>query len=299
MGRIQEGREHRDDDYVYDFGVEPLAEIPALAQRSLEILLNRGGLPQGPANVSSDNHVFSAAMNNGQIIWLQRAEGGLRGYRPLVVIDEPPRTATATLAALTILEGRRADMERLKTILPLLDPTDQTSMEQGLSEGFSALREQSGKKSGRFISDLMAHRPLNFALALLRYYRPNFDSFPRDKQRGLLEECCQRINEVINSVRSLSDFLEHGEPNQDLRDAVKNPHRDIEAVMLRDVEGLKHREIAEILRVDSPETPRGERDYSTVKKMVDRGRDILHRALGKVGWAKMIESMKAELTDDT
>jgi hypothetical protein len=236
-------------------------------------------------------------MDNGQVVWVQRAkQRGIRGYRMVSVMDEPPRTAKATLAALTVLEGRPTDMKRLRAILPLLNPTDQESIEHSMSEAYKRLREQTGKKRSTFIGDLMAHRPLLYAQALLRYYRPDFDNLPPDQQRGLLEKCCDRINEVLDSVRLLADFLQNGGLDRDQRPAVENPHKYVEAAMLRDVEGLKHREIAGILRVDISEKSVVVDDYSAVVKMVGRRRDILRRAFGKDGWDEMVESMRAELS---
>jgi hypothetical protein len=111
-----------------------------------------------------------------------------------------------------------------------------------------------------------------------------------------LEKCCERINDVLDSVRLLGDFLQYGGLDRDPRPAVENPHKYVEAAMLRDVEGLKHREIAGILRVDISEKSGVVDDYSAVGKMVVRGRDILWRAFGKDGWDEMVESMRTELS---
>jgi hypothetical protein len=300
MESIQEGREHRDDDYVYEFDAEALPEISDLAHQWIKILYEDSGLPKVSANTSPDASIGRAVMDNGQIVWVQRADRpGLRGYRMVSVVDEPPRTVKATLAALTVLEGVPADMQRLRTVLSLLDLAGQGSIERSLSEAFKRLREHSGKRRGRFISDLMADRSLRYAHALLRHYRPDFDNLPHDDQLRLLEKCCERVNDTLKSVRLLSDFLEYGGPSKDQRAAVEDPHRDVKAALLADVEGLKHREIAKILRIDRPSTLRGERDYSKVRQMVARGKDVLQRAFGPEGYSKVLESMKAELADDT
>jgi hypothetical protein len=49
-----------------------------------------------------------------------------------------------------------------------------------------------------------------YVLALLRHHRPNFDNLSAVEQQLLLTKCCERVNEVLKSVRLLSDFLEYG-----------------------------------------------------------------------------------------
>jgi hypothetical protein len=49
-----------------------------------------------------------------------------------------------------------------------------------------------------------------YVLAFLRHHRPDFDSLSAVEQQLLLTKCCERVNEVLKSVRLLSDFLEYG-----------------------------------------------------------------------------------------
>jgi hypothetical protein len=281
-------REHH-DDYVYDFSVESTPDTPDLARRCLELLLHHGGLGASP-----DDSARSAE-KGGQRIWLRRADVSTRGYRSVVVEDGLPRTVQGTLAALTVQEGWRADPERLKTILGVLDLTNEASTERSLSEAFEKLRELSSHERGEFISDLMAHRPLLFAIALLRHYRPDFDKLSREGKERLLIECYERVDEVLKSVRLLSSFLTHGGREKRQRAAWKDPHTAVKAALLKDVEGLKHHEIAEIARIDSPDNRRIKRDYPKVRQAIDRGRDILQRAYGPEGYEEIVASMKAEL----
>jgi hypothetical protein len=122
-----------------------------------------------------------------------------------------------------------------------------------------------------------------------------FVAEPRKEQERLLIECCERVNKVLESVRLLSGFLNHSGRGKSQRAARKNPHKDVMAALLRDVEGLSHHKIAKTARIDRPGSSRGERDYSKVRQTIDRGRDILKRAYGSEGYATMVESMKAEL----
>jgi hypothetical protein len=138
--------------------------------------------------------------------------------------------------------------------------------------------------------------PLQFARALLRYYRPNFENLPPEEQHTLLERCCDRVNNVLESTRLLAEFLEYGAPSRDQRPSFGDPQRDVEAAMLKDVEGLTYSRIAEALGIAVPQRSYGAADYSSVGHMVKRGRGILERAYGQQGWPDVAAEMRAELS---
>jgi DNA-directed RNA polymerase specialized sigma24 family protein len=60
------------------------------------------------------------------------------------------------------------------------------------------------------------------------------------------------------------------------------------------VEGMKYREISDTLGVEISENSATVGDYSTVAKMVRRGREILKEAYGHDGWDELAASMKRE-----
>jgi hypothetical protein len=306
--------QEREDLFVS--GVEAYPVLPDLAHRWLEVLLEDGALPttgpgvrmgkklllrrvsENPANRSSDPFTSHALLDNGQTLWVRRAKRrGPKGYRSIDIVDKPTRTTKAVLAALTVLESQQVDLEWLKKLLPFVDPADQVSINDSLRQRFEELGRQGDKEgTSALVGNLVSDRPLRYAHALLRYYRPNFDALPREEQRELLLRCCERINKVLDSIRQLTEFLEYGRPEKDQRPAIENPRRDVEAAMLRDVEAMKYREIAESLKVEIPEKSRCVGDYSTVAKMVSRGRDILERAFTHDGWDEIAESMRADLS---
>jgi hypothetical protein len=63
---------------------------------------------------------------------------------------------------------------------------------------------------------------------------------------------------------------------------------------MRDVEKATYCEIAGRLRISVSEKAKHVGDYSTVSKAVGRGRDILERAFGEVGWRKAAAEMRRE-----
>ena len=64
--------------------------------------------------------------------------------------------------------------------------------------------------------------------------------------------------------------------------------------MLRDVDGLTYREIAEHLDLPISASAREIGDYSKIYKIVVRGRGILERVWSKEGWREKADAMKAE-----
>jgi hypothetical protein len=70
--------------------------------------------------------------------------------------------------------------------------------------------------------------------------------------------------------------------------------RDVKAAVLKDVDGLTYREVAEELGVPLPVDFLVKGDHPAVRRMVIRGRMVLESALGEEGWLSQIEAMKAE-----
>ncbi len=280
--------------------------IPELAAAWLRVLGEDGGLPdvstiaithkgkplnrpvlEDPANMPSDPNTYPARLGNGQVVWVKQDE---RHYgRGAVRVVEKPRRNRAILAALTIMEARTADIDELGNLLPLIDLSHpdgvSKSVDEAADEGFDTWMRLAGAfDSGWF----------KYALALLRYFRPNFDGLAEEEKRDLLLKCCERINKFLEASRHLSEFLEYGAPNRDQRPAVENPGRDVTAAVLRDVEQATHRRIANELLVDVSEKARCVGDYSAMGRMVSRGRNILEQAFGKDEWAEKAEELRSE-----
>jgi hypothetical protein len=137
---------------------------------------------------------------------------------------------------------------------------------------------------------------LEHVVALLRYHKPEFDDLPRHEQLTLIEGACKHINEFLQSLGRLEAFLGYGAPNRNLTPSIREPQRDAKAAILRDVEGLNHREIGERLNIPLPPDFEIKGEHQTVRKMVERGRRILDAAYEEEGWQWKAEAMKAEKT---
>jgi hypothetical protein len=188
------------------------------------------------------------------------------GYKTIEVLDRPLKTQTAIISLLTVLEA---------------GPIDTMRMREALQEGAQSLD-----------SPLQVHE-FRFVLSLLRYHRPSFDELPSEDQVGLIEEICKRVNTFLIASRKLVVFLEYGVPGQDLRPAIENANRDVMAAVFRDVEGLSSPQIAQRFQL-SADNYRIKGGNRGVDKMVERGRNLLEKALGKTGWQEQIDVMKAD-----
>jgi len=207
-----------------------------------------------------------------QLFWVQvnarPLYGDRRGYKPIRVLDKPLRTQTAIISLLTTLEASPIDAERLR---------EELSQENPLIHS-------------------VQYYSYKYVLSLLRYYRPTFDELPHQDQLDLIVETCNRMNSFFTASRQLVEFLEYGVPSRDLRPAIENANRDVNATVLRDVEGLSLSQIAKRLGLSTDETDEqnDKRDYPQVRQMIKRGKKLLEGALGEDGWRKQIEVMKAD-----
>ncbi len=129
---------------------------------------------------------------------------------------------------------------------------------------------------------------------LLRYHSPGFDDLTQEERADLIVETCSHINEFVEVLHKLMTFLEHGKPKRRGPAATKVASRDIKAAVLREVDGLSNRQIAEVLCINLPADLLIKGDHPTVRKMVRRGRSALIAALGEEGWQAQVQAMKDE-----
>ncbi len=135
---------------------------------------------------------------------------------------------------------------------------------------------------------------LDYALMLLRYHSSGFDDLAIEERADLIEETCSHINEFVEVLHRLMTFLEHGKPKRRGPEATKVASRDIKAAVLREVDGLTNRQIAEVLCMNTPADFLIKGDHPRVRKMVSRGRSALVAALGEEGWRMQAQAMKDE-----
>jgi hypothetical protein len=57
------------------------------------------------------------------------------------------------------------------------------------------------------------HQALDYVLMILRYHRPGFDDLPPQERTNLVVDACAHTNELLEALRKLVGFLEHGRAN--------------------------------------------------------------------------------------
>jgi hypothetical protein len=269
------------------YGMEESLGLP-LKQQSGEFFSPAGSRPiYGQAYPARVGDV-------GQIVWLKLdgPRSPERGYREISVSDEPLRTDAAILAALTALEGMPIDVGALRKVLAKIVPLRGESF----FDRFTKALEDANSREDLLptLKDLRHHQALDYALMLLRYHSPGFDDLVLEERADLIEETCSHINEFLEVLHKLMTFLEHGKPKRRGPAATKVASRDIKAAVLREVDGLTNRQIAQALCIDTPSDFLIKGDHPTVRKMVRRGRSALVAALGEEGWQAQAQAMKDE-----
>jgi hypothetical protein len=111
---------------------------------------------------------------------------------------------------------------------------------------------------------------------------------------SLLVHACSHTNEFLDTLKKLMNFLEYGSPDGRTRVATRDADTDVKAAVLRDVDELTYRKIGEELELPRPKDFEVKGDYARVRQMVSRGRKIIFLAIGKDGWRRHIEAMRAE-----
>jgi hypothetical protein len=217
------------------------------------------------------DEVYRVRVGDSQTFLMWRdSERTPEGYKRMVIRDEFFRVDMAILAVLTIMEADQA--------------VPKTSWQYAGNEP-----------------------ELDFAEALLRYYRDNFDSLEPDVQKDLKVETYRKIYNFLESLRLLMAHLEHGKPREGVtRKPLTTFRRDVRAAELKHIEGLKNHEIAEKLNAEGLglEEPKVYRDEAEKKeKYARKARDsakrgkeqYLEKALGEKKLRQHFRKAKAEM----
>jgi hypothetical protein len=180
------------------------------------------------------------------LMWRDREERTIRGYKKMVIRDEFFRTDMAILAVLTTMEADRTEP----------------------------------KTPWKYDGD---EPELDFAEALLRYYRgDDFDSLEPDHQKDLKVEAYSKIYDFLESLRLLIAYLEYGEPRKGVkRKPLTAFRRDVRAAELKHIEDLKYHEVAEKLAAEGLgfEEPTYRDPAEKKEKLARKARDSAKRGM--------------------
>jgi hypothetical protein len=287
------------------------------------------GEDRGPVYTPPYSDAYPVRLDNDQVIWLRpSASRSPQGYKPIVVLDKQQRETKAMVAALTVLEGHISNSEELRNALLLLaDLSPETLEKVWIVDRYESLfsdsfdfevvireldkevnpSEQASQKTAdeqkwvrvldkyaRGVEKYRRLRSLSYLVALLKYYRPEFDQYSWEYRLALMERACTYLHKLLEALNTFTAFLEYGTPDWGPNRGAKTPARDVRAAILRDVDGLTYRVIGQELGILPPPDVHYKGDYPTVRASVKRGREILEKALGRDEWSKQVETMKAE-----
>ena len=283
---------------------------------------------KGPVYTPPYDNAYAVRLDNDQVIWLRPSPSrSPQGYKPIVVLDKQQCETKATVAALTVLEGYISNPEELRNALLLMADLSPETLEKvwivdrdesRFNNSYEVVireldkevdpRELGSQKTAdeknwargldKYARGLEKYRQLSslfYLVALLKYYRPEFGQYSWEYQLALMERACTYLQKLLEAVHTFTAFLVYGTPDWGPNRGAKTPARDVKAAILRDVDGLPYRVIGQELDILPPPDVHYKGDYPTVRMSVNRGREILEKALGTDGWSKQVETMKADV----
>lgn len=240
-------------------------------------------------------------LDKNQIVWVQPHSTRINdfGYRPIEVSGEPPRSDFAIVAALTaLLAFRTRPPEAVRMILPFLERRKEGEPHLGdiLTAHFIEEPRYRGHRKTATLGSSPNVQEVHFEYLkdLLRHYRPGFDEMPPEEQIALVEHTSRYVNKFWEALRKLMEFVEYGSPRGTISPAVETAARDVMVAQLHEVAGLSYMKIAKIIKEPKPKKWPSKNDHPKVRKMAYRGKRILERVFGKVGWEEKVAAMKAE-----
>jgi hypothetical protein len=305
--------------------VEPEADHPAKESKEKS--------PRAPLRTPE---AVPIQLDNNQTVWVQPGSAIREGfgYQSIRVFDAPSRIDMAIIAAVTVKNSHLiTPPARVRKAVPFIEKmykeasfslmsplnnfadmpeelsSEELSPEEWGSSQYRTVEEilksmvpllEEPEFEGATLEDLQPEviHTLGYAKDLLRHYRPDFDELPREEQIALMQHTCQRINAVLEAVRKLVEFAEYGRPSGDSKPAVEQAVRDVKAAELHEVAGLSYPKVAEKLGEPPPsQSDLIKNDHTRVRKMAERGHDLLVRAFGEEGWQELVDSLQQQYRD--
>ena len=221
-------------------------DLPSLARLWLHELANvglqeidrsSGGPPKEPASyyprsepLHSDVVPIKLEDSREVLLLKLNARRSGRGYKRAEILDTFMSTDRAILAALTALEAKEIKTKGLDESLierevdssneewpePAEETYEETVQElvQAVDEGLVQALEEDIREFRYADDDPQVHtaHTLAYVVALLRYYRPEFDDLPREERVALVKEGCKRVVTFLEALRHLEAFLEYWAP---------------------------------------------------------------------------------------
>jgi len=134
-------------------------------------------------------------------------------------------------------------------------------------------------------------RAPEYLTEMIRRHVPIFDEYAENEQIDFIVRTQAKIDEMWESVEALIIHLEYSAPDKHKAlPPLKEPLRDIKAAVFTDV--LGSRRAGELLGIDLPKSDESRNENQTVRKMADRGRQLLHGYFGETEWKNKVERIR-------
>ena len=252
--------------------------------------------------------------NSEQMLWLQPYDIMIKenGYMHTRVLQEPELKDVAILAAATVMEmtKQEVDTTKLDKAFKLTEfPLKQNMydymvtlkwLEHHPLESDEAFKEfeasirgcPEGKIDYYFAGQI---RIVGWVVALLRYYRPEFDTLNREEQVALIKQNLSAAGKLAEAARSFVGSIQEGKPwTGRPKRSVEKSSRYVTAALLAAVEGLGANEIGRRMGIEQSKTDAIKGQNRKASDAVQMGKSLLQGALGKDGYEKLIDDYKSQ-----
>jgi hypothetical protein len=308
----EDSRRYPSDSWDYDHYEEALyvlygskkdgkPHVPTFARRLLRELREEGLLHRPDIELTNVRKVRVGERE----LWLRLdTRRSDEGYMAVDLVNAPQSDAAIIAAMFAYLappmsfevfvEARRFDRSSEKRALEGRRDVLSKKMDKGETEWDDLI------EIWNIVDDLQTKaKPLlsaGYLYPLLEFYKPEVIDYSGEQIDEILKKAFHYVNNFLEALRELQAFLEYGAPNRKLIPSIREPGRDIRAAVLRDVHGLKLREVGESLGIRPSPSDEIKGDAQTVSDAVKRGRRILEEAFAEEGgWQVRARAMKVDM----
>ena len=158
---------------------------------------------------------------------------------------------------------------------------------------FEAARRNYGAwaQGQRWVKVPSVDRAPQYLTGMIRRHVPNFDEYTENEQIDFIVRTQDKIDDIWESVEALIVHLEYSAPDKHKAlPPLREPLRNIKAAVFMDA--LGSRRTGELLGIGLSKSDESRNENQTVRKMADRGRQLLHSYFGETAWKNKVERIR-------
>lgn len=236
-------------------------------------------------------------LENGQMARLSlERKDGVDEYPRAVVSLSVPRLEQAIAAAVVALQAEPVKKEELGRTHLALGAREWTEENIRAMAGGQEKLETPPEPQNAKMKDIFRGSSYDYAVDLLRSYRPNFGEMPPQDRAALVNRVLEKVNPFLEALRGLVATIQHADPYEGLPNSpIKKAGEQIRAAELRDIEGLSNVELGRRFGIPQTGSDEIKNDNSRAReRLVKPGRAKLKAAMGEDGYRAYVEESKAE-----